>query len=49
MWENETKKTWIRNIVIFIVLVIVAGALLVTMLLVKKQIVGSGSRCPTGG
>lgn len=38
MWENETKKTWIRNIVIFIVLVIVAGALLVTMLLVKKQI-----------
>lgn len=38
MWENETKKAWIRNIVIFIVLVIVAGALLVTMLLVKKQI-----------
>lgn len=38
MWENETKKTWIRNIVIFIVLVIVAGALLVTMLQVKKQI-----------
>ena len=38
MWENETKKVWIRNIVIFIVLVIVAGALLVTMLQVKKQI-----------
>ena len=38
MWENETKKAWIRNVVIFVVLVVAAAALLVTMLQVKKQI-----------
>lgn len=38
MWENEAKKVRIRNILIFILLVIAAGGLLAAMLSVRKQI-----------
>lgn len=38
MWENEEHKNLIRNVIIFVVLVIVAGALLATMFAVKKRI-----------
>ena len=38
MWENEGKKTLIRNIIIFLLLTVVVAVLLVAMLAVKKQI-----------
>lgn len=38
MWENEGRKTLIRNIVIFLILVIVAAGLVTAMISVKKQI-----------
>lgn len=38
MWENEGKKTLIRNILIFLLLVAAAAGLLMAMITVKKQI-----------
>lgn len=38
MWENERKKTIIRNVLVFIVLVAVVAALGYSYLLVKEQI-----------
>ena len=38
MWENEGKKTLIRNIIIFLLLSAVAVGLLMAMIAVKKQI-----------
>lgn len=38
MWENEYKKTIIRNVIICLVLVLVASGLLAGMILMKKQI-----------
>ena len=38
MWENERKKTIIRNVIIFLVLVAVAAGLLLAMIKVKSQI-----------
>lgn len=38
MWENERKKIIIRNVVIFLVLVLVASGLLMAMNSVRKQI-----------
>ena len=38
MWENEEHKNLVRNIIIFAVLVVAAGALLITMFAVKKRI-----------
>ena len=38
MWENEQRKTFIRNIVILVVLVLAASVLLFAMSSVKKQI-----------
>ena len=38
MWENEGKKTLIRNIIIFLLLAVIAAGLLMAMITVKKQI-----------
>lgn len=38
MWENEGRKTIIRNILIFLLLVAAAAGLLMAMITVKKQI-----------
>ena len=38
MWENEGKKTLIRNILLFLLLVAAAAGLLMAMITVKKQI-----------
>ena len=38
MWENEGRKTIIRNILIFLLLVAVAVGLVMAMITVKKQI-----------
>ena len=38
MWENEGKKTLIRNILLFLLLVAAAAGLLMAMTTVKKQI-----------
>lgn len=38
MWENERKKTIVRNIIICAVLVVVAAGLLVGMFLIRQQI-----------
>ena len=38
MWENEGKKTLIRNILIFLVLVAVSAGLLMAMIRVRRQI-----------
>lgn len=38
MWENEGKKTLIRNIIIFLLLTVVVVGLVVAMFAVKKQI-----------
>lgn len=38
MWENERRKTIIRNVVIFLVLVLVASALVFAIISAKKQI-----------
>lgn len=38
MWENERKKTIIRNVLVLLVLLAVAAALLVAMFTVKKKI-----------
>lgn len=38
MWEMERKKTIIRNIVIFLVLILVVAGLVMGMIAVKKQI-----------
>lgn len=38
MWENEGKKTLIRNIIIFLLLAVTAAGLLMAMITVKKQI-----------
>lgn len=38
MWENEGRKTLIRNIIIFLLLAVVAAALLLAMITVKRQI-----------
>lgn len=38
MWENERKKTIVRNVIICLVLVLVASGLLAGMVLMKKQI-----------
>lgn len=38
MWENEGKKTIIRNILIFLLLVAAAAGLLMAMITVKRQI-----------
>lgn len=38
MWENEGKKTLIRNILLFLLLVAAAAGLLMAMITVKRQI-----------
>ena len=38
MWENERKKTIVRNVIICLVLVVVAAGLLVGMFLIRQQI-----------
>lgn len=38
MWENERKKTIIRNILIFLVLILAAGGLMTAMRNAKRQI-----------
>ena len=38
MWENERKKTIVRNIIICAVLVVIAVGLLVGLLFARKQI-----------
>lgn len=38
MWENERKKTIVRNVIICLVLVVVAAGLLVGMFLMRQQI-----------
>ena len=38
MWENEGRKTLIRNTLIFLLLVAAAAGLLMAMITVKKQI-----------
>ena len=38
MWENEGKKTLIRNIIIFLLLAAAAAGLLMAMIAVKRQI-----------
>ena len=38
MWENEGRKTIIRNILIFLLLVAAAAGLLIAMITVKRQI-----------
>ena len=38
MWENEGRKTIIRNILIFLLLVAVAVGLVMAMITVKTQI-----------
>lgn len=38
MWENESRKTLIRNVIIFFLLAAVAAGLLLAMIAVKKQI-----------
>ena len=38
MWENEGRKTIIRNLLIFLLLVAVAVGLVMAMITVKKQI-----------
>ena len=37
MWEQERKKTIIRNVIIFLVLVLVSAGLVMAMLSVRKQ------------
>ena len=38
MWENERKKTIVRNVIICLVLVLVASGLLAGMVLMRRQI-----------
>lgn len=38
MWENERRKTIVRNVIICLVLVVVAAGLLVGMFLIRQQI-----------
>ena len=38
MWENERKKTIIRNVIIFLLLVVAAAGLLIGVFAMKKQI-----------